>query len=209
MGLSLIMPASRSSGVVTALRGSLGHSHFSDVRSNAAGNGRSSTWPHRTLNLFYLFQGHRQYQFLILLRSSHNKHAIEILRRRLETYFARPLSTLLPSDDTGRRSAMLLSVIADFQAMRHVVELAGRTDSVAATLSNLFRRPRSSACRRVIIGPARNRGGHSIGMKRHGCEYKATSGKNRNPGLHGEWGRANDQLSKSSIGAQGLLPLCL
>ncbi|MFP3505965.1 hypothetical protein [Burkholderia sp. SIMBA_062] len=62
--------------------------------------------------------------FLIMLRSANNGQATAILRRKFETHFARPLSELLPGEETSQRAAMFLAVIAGFQVMRQVVEMA-------------------------------------------------------------------------------------
>lgn len=80
--------------------------------------------------------------FLIMLRSANNKLATDILRRKFETHFAAPLSSLLPGKDAGQRAAMFLSVIAGFQVMRQIVELAALTQAdpnqLAARLEAVF-----------------------------------------------------------------------
>jgi len=72
--------------------------------------------------------------FLIMLRSANNPKATEILRGRFERCFARPLAAALPGDQAELRAAMLLVVIAGFQLMRQVVEMAGLTQGDAREL---------------------------------------------------------------------------
>lgn len=73
--------------------------------------------------------------FLIMLRSANNKQATDILRRKFETHFAKPLALLLPGKDAGQRAAMFLSVIAGFQVMRQIVELAALTQADSSQLA--------------------------------------------------------------------------
>jgi AcrR family transcriptional regulator len=81
--------------------------------------------------------------FLIMLRSANNKQATAILRRKFETHFAQPLSELLSGEETSQRAAMFLAVIAGFQVMRQVVEMAGLTeakpDQLVRQLEALFK----------------------------------------------------------------------
>lgn len=80
--------------------------------------------------------------FLIMLRSANNEQATAILRRKFETHFARPLSELLPGEETSQRAAMFLAVIAGFQVMRQVVEMAAlaqaKPDQLERQLEALF-----------------------------------------------------------------------
>jgi AcrR family transcriptional regulator len=80
--------------------------------------------------------------FLIMLRSANNRQATAILRRQFETHFARPLSGLLSGEETSQRAAMFLAVIAGFQVMRQIVEIAALTqaepDQLVRQLEVLF-----------------------------------------------------------------------
>lgn len=73
--------------------------------------------------------------FLILLRSANNPRATELLRDRFERVFAMPLAATLPGDQAPMRAAMLLVVIAGFQLMRQVVEMAGLTQAAPQALA--------------------------------------------------------------------------
>ncbi|QET05208.1 TetR/AcrR family transcriptional regulator [Cupriavidus pauculus] len=61
--------------------------------------------------------------FLILLRSSNNPQATAILRKKIDTHFARPLAALLPGTDAAQRAAVFLAVIAGVQLMRQVIDV--------------------------------------------------------------------------------------
>jgi AcrR family transcriptional regulator len=80
--------------------------------------------------------------FLIMLRSANNGQATAILRRKFETHFARPLAELLPGEETSQRATMFLAVIAGFQVMRQVVEMAAlaqaKPDQLERQLEALF-----------------------------------------------------------------------
>ncbi|BEU28150.1 TetR/AcrR family transcriptional regulator [Paraburkholderia sp. 22B1P] len=80
--------------------------------------------------------------FLIMLRSSNNEQAMGILRGKFETHFARPLTQMLPGEEASQRAAMFLAVIAGFQVMRQIVEIAGLTqvppDQLVQQLEAIF-----------------------------------------------------------------------
>ncbi|ORC51247.1 TetR family transcriptional regulator [Burkholderia sp. A27] len=80
--------------------------------------------------------------FLIMLRSSNNEQAMGILRGKFETHFARPLTQMLSGEDASQRAAMFLAVIAGFQVMRQIVEIAGLTqvapDQLVQQLEAIF-----------------------------------------------------------------------
>ncbi|GJG96721.1 TetR/AcrR family transcriptional regulator [Cupriavidus pauculus] len=78
--------------------------------------------------------------FLIMLRSANNPKATTILRVKFEEYFAKPLAAILPGDQAKTRAAMLLVVIAGFQLMRQVVEMADLTTGDSQKLSGLLER---------------------------------------------------------------------
>ncbi|MGT2477542.1 TetR/AcrR family transcriptional regulator [Paraburkholderia terrae] len=80
--------------------------------------------------------------FLIMLRSSNNEQAMGILRGKFETHFAQPLTQMLPGEEASQRAAMFLAVIAGFQVMRQIVEIAGLTqvapDQLVQQLEAIF-----------------------------------------------------------------------
>jgi AcrR family transcriptional regulator len=80
--------------------------------------------------------------FLILLRSANNEQATDILRKKFEAHFAKPLANLLPGDGAPQRAAMFLAVIAGFQVLRQIVEMESLTkakpEDLARRLEVLF-----------------------------------------------------------------------
>jgi len=79
---------------------------------------------------------------LLLLRSSQNPRAAEILKAGITRHFAAPLEAEMQGEDASLRVALLLAQIAGFQLMRDVIKLdplvscAGET--LARTLATMF-----------------------------------------------------------------------
>jgi AcrR family transcriptional regulator len=58
---------------------------------------------------------------VLMLRSASNSRAVEIIRDRIEKYFAEPLTASLSGEDAPQRAALVLAVISGFQLMRNVI----------------------------------------------------------------------------------------
>jgi AcrR family transcriptional regulator len=58
---------------------------------------------------------------LLMLRSVSNSRAVEIIRDRIERYFAEPLTASLSGECAPQRAALVLAVISGFQLMRNVI----------------------------------------------------------------------------------------
>ncbi|MFM0376042.1 TetR/AcrR family transcriptional regulator [Paraburkholderia strydomiana] len=79
--------------------------------------------------------------FLIMLRSANSGRATAILRRKFETHFARPLSELLPGEETSQRAAMFLAHcrLPNRAALCEMAALAqAKPDQLARQLEALF-----------------------------------------------------------------------
>ena len=72
---------------------------------------------------------------LLLLRSSANPKAAEILRVAIERSFATPLRSALTGRDAALRTALFLAQVAGFQLMRQVIRLDALSSAAERKIS--------------------------------------------------------------------------
>jgi len=76
--------------------------------------------------------------FKIMLRSASSERAAEIGREQIEKHYQRMLADALDGDFAPQRAALMLALVAGFQAMRQMIGLSALVDAEPALLIKIL-----------------------------------------------------------------------
>jgi len=76
--------------------------------------------------------------FKIMLRSASSERAAEIGREQIEKHYQRMLADALDGDFAPQRAALMLALVAGFQAMRQMIGLSALADAEPALLIKIL-----------------------------------------------------------------------